>query len=69
VLGGRRERHRERLSEFADRPFALGEFPKHAPARGIAKGVKDGIELRYLFNHVVEYTPTTLKVNRSVKYF
>ena len=48
VLRGRRERHGEGLGELADRSLAAGEFAQHAPARGVAERVKDGVQLRCL---------------------
>jgi hypothetical protein len=45
VLGGGRERDREGFGKLADRPFAAGEVTQHLPARGVAQGVKDGIQL------------------------
>jgi hypothetical protein len=40
---------------LADRALAAREFAKHPPARGIAQGVKNAVELgRMKFNHVVE---------------
>ena len=48
VLRGGRERDRERLRKLAHRSLAVGEFAKHPPARGVAEGVKDGIQLRRL---------------------
>ena len=56
VFRGGGERHGEGFGKLADRPLAAGEFAQHPPARGVAKGVKDGSELgRLKFNHVVEY--------------
>ena len=46
VLGGGCERDGEGLRKLADRPLAAGELAKHPPARGVAEGVKDGIQLR-----------------------
>ena len=55
MLRGRRQRNLEGLGELADRPLPAGECVKHAPARRIAQGVKDGIQLgRLKFNHGVE---------------
>ena len=48
VLGGGRERDREGFRELAYRPLAAREFAKHLPARGVAEGVKDGVQLRCL---------------------
>ena len=45
VLRGGCERHRKRFRKLADGSFALCEFAKHAPARGVAERVKDGIKL------------------------
>ena len=45
VLGGGGERDRERLCELPDGPLAIGEVAQHAPARGIAEGVEDGIQV------------------------
>jgi hypothetical protein len=56
VLRGGRERNSEGFRKLAYRALAKGEFAKHPPARGVAEGAKDGIQLRCLwFNHVVEY--------------
>ena len=56
VLRGGRERDSEGFRKLAYRSLATGEFAKHPPARGVAEGVKDGIQLRRLqFNHTVEY--------------
>ena len=64
VLGGRRERDRERLGELADRARAARELAQHPPPRGVAQRVKDGIEFgRLKINHVVEYSAAPLKVN------
>jgi hypothetical protein len=48
VLRGGRERDREGLSQLADRSLAAGEFAKHAPPRGVAESMKDGIQLSRL---------------------
>src|SRR6202171_5607210 len=48
VLRRRRERDGERLGKLADGAFAAGELAEHLPARGVAEGVKNGIELRCL---------------------
>src|SRR5262245_61471467 len=48
VLRGRRERDREGGCQLADRTRTLGEVAQHLPARGVAKGMKNGIELRSL---------------------
>src|SRR5262249_19698048 len=67
VLGGRRERHRKWLREFAHRPLAGREVAQHLPPRGVAERVKDGIHLECLkLNHVVKYRRAELKVNRMV---
>ena len=44
VLRGGRERDREGFGELADRALAARELAKHPPPRGVAEGVKDGIE-------------------------
>jgi hypothetical protein len=46
VLGDGRERDREGLRELAHRPIPACQSAKHPPTRGIAEGLKDGIELR-----------------------
>ena len=46
VLRGGRERDRKGFRKLTDRSLATGEFAKHPSARGVAEGVKDGIELR-----------------------
>ena len=57
VLRRSRERHREGVGKLAYRPLTADQFAKHPPARGVAEGVKDHVQLRRLqFNHVVEYT-------------
>ena len=48
VLGGGRERDREGLGKLADRALAVGELAQHPPARGVAEGVEDGVQLRCL---------------------
>jgi hypothetical protein len=48
VLRGGGKRDREGLRKLSDRPLAADEFAQHPAARGIAKGMKDGIELRGL---------------------
>ena len=48
VLRGGRERDSEGFRKLAYRSLATGEFAKHPPARGVAEGVKDGIQLRRL---------------------
>jgi hypothetical protein len=48
VLRGGRERDREGFGKLAYRSLATGEFAKHPPTRGVAEGVKDGIQLRRL---------------------
>ena len=56
MLRGGRERNSEGFRKLADGSLAESEFAKHLPARGVAEGVKDGIQLRRpLFNHMVEY--------------
>ena len=45
VLRGGRERDSEGFRKLAYRSLATGEFAKHPPARGVAEGVKDGIQL------------------------
>src|SRR5215467_3753101 len=44
VLRGRGERDREGGRQLADRARALSEFVQHLPARGVAEGMKDGIQ-------------------------
>jgi hypothetical protein len=44
VLGGGRQRHGEGFRKLAYSPLATSEIAKHPPARGIAEGMKDGIE-------------------------
>jgi hypothetical protein len=46
VLRGGRERNSEGFRKLAYRSLATGELAKHPPARGVAEGVKDGIQLR-----------------------
>ena len=46
VLRGGRERDIEGFRKLAYGSLALGELEKHPPARGVAEGVKDGIQLR-----------------------
>ena len=48
VLRGGRERDREGFRKLAHRSLATGEVAQHLPARGVAEGMKDGIELRCL---------------------
>ena len=48
VLGRCGERDREGLGELADRALAVGEVAQHLPARGVAQGVEDRIQLRCL---------------------
>ena len=45
VLRGGRERDREGFRKLAYRSLAAGKLAKHPPARGVAEGVKDGIQL------------------------
>ena len=40
--------HCEGGRQLADRALPLGEFAQHLAARGVAEGMKDGIELRRL---------------------
>lgn len=55
VLRGRSERHIEGLCELAYGFLSIGKLAQHPPARDIAKGVKNGIELSgAIFNHTVE---------------
>ena len=46
MFRGSRERNSEGFRELAYRSLAQGEFAKHLSARGVAEGVKDGIQLR-----------------------
>jgi hypothetical protein len=56
VLRGCRERHIEWLGKLTDRSLSLGQLAQHPSARGIAKGVEDGVEMDgAMFNHKVEY--------------
>jgi len=45
VLGGGGKRHGEGFRQLAHRSLAAREVAKHAPAGGIAKGVKDRVHL------------------------
>lgn len=45
VLRGSLERDCEGFRKLAYRSLATGERTKHPPARGVAEGVKDGIQL------------------------
>jgi hypothetical protein len=54
MLRRRRKRHAVRFGELADGVLAQGEPLEHAPARWVAEGAKDEIELRWMFNHTVE---------------
>ena len=68
VLRGGRERHREGVRKLAYGSLANSQFAKHLPARGVAKGVKDGVQLRSrLLNHMVEYKDVFLKINQMVE--
>jgi len=40
--------HREGGRQLANRARALGEFAQHLPARGVAEGMKDNIQVRGL---------------------
>src|SRR5262245_54307725 len=68
VLGGRGERDGEGFRKLADSSLAAGQVAKHLPARGIAEGMKDGTQLRQIFNHTVEYSVRSWIVNRFVEY-
>ena len=48
VLRGRGKRDREGGRQLADRARALGEVAQHLPARGVAEGTKDNIQVRGL---------------------
>jgi hypothetical protein len=48
VLRGGRERDSEGFRKLSYRSLATGEIAKHSPARGVAEGVKDGIQLKCL---------------------
>jgi hypothetical protein len=48
MLRGGGERHREGFSKLAYRSLTADQFAKHPPARSVAEGVKDGIQLRCL---------------------
>jgi hypothetical protein len=45
VLRGGGKRDSEGFGKLPYRSLATGEFAKHPPARGVAEGVKDGIQL------------------------
>ena len=45
--------HVERRRQFPDREFALSQMTKHRPARRIRQGVKNGVEMCRMLNHVV----------------
>jgi hypothetical protein len=45
VLRSGRERDGERFGKLADGALAAGEIAKHVPARGVAEGVEDGVQL------------------------
>ena len=46
VLHEGRQRHVERLRQFADARGPLAQPPQHRPARGIGQGLEDAVELR-----------------------
>ena len=46
VLHEGRQRHVERLRQFADARRPLAQPPQHGPARGIGQGLEDAVELR-----------------------
>jgi hypothetical protein len=53
MFRGARKTHAERGRQFPDREFAFGQLTKHGPPRRIRESMKDSIEMRELFNHVV----------------
>ena len=53
VFRGARKTHAERGRQFPDREFPFRELAKHGPPRRIREGMKDGVEMGVLFNHVV----------------
>ena len=56
VLGGRCQGHVERLGQLADGALTRGQAMEHAPARGVAKGMEDGVQPGLMnINHVVEF--------------
>lgn len=46
VLRGRRKRDSKGFRKLAHSSLAAGKFAKHPSARGVAKGVKDGTQLK-----------------------
>jgi hypothetical protein len=68
VFRSRGERHAERTGELSHAPLRERQTLEHRPPRGIGEGVKYGIEtFGLMFNHVVEYNPVVLIVNRMVE--
>jgi len=58
VLRRRRERHRVRRGELADRLLVARERAQHVPARRVAERVEDRVQPGLVsFNHVVENRP------------
>jgi hypothetical protein len=53
MFRGARKTHAERRRQFADREFPFRELTKHRPPRWIREGMKNSVEMRELFNHVV----------------
>ena len=66
VFGGARKTHAERGRKFPDREFPFRELAKHGPAGRVREGMKDGVEMGMLFNHVVQHSRPSRIVNRSV---
>ncbi|GLR88614.1 hypothetical protein GCM10007857_53270 [Bradyrhizobium iriomotense] len=66
VLRGARETHAERCRKLPDRELPFRQMTKHCPPRWIREGMKNGVEMRELFNHVVKHTRPKWIVNRLV---
>ena len=54
MFGGGGQRHGEGLGQLADGQLAFGQAAEHGAAGSVGQSVKDRIEVRRLFNHMVE---------------
>jgi len=55
MLADRRERHRQRFRQFADRHAPPAEPNNDGPARGIGQSVKHMVEVDQMIKHMLYY--------------
>src|SRR5918993_4370249 len=55
VLGGRGQRHLQRLGQLADGQLPIGQPAEHVPSRVVRERVEHRVQLPRSFNHMVNY--------------